>query len=140
MRGLPLLIRLAHAEADERRIELGRIAAAHAAAQAAVAAHVRQAAAEADLAATGPEALAAYAAWVRPDAQRRVALDSRRAQLERTEEAARTALREAVVDFKRLETVQQNAEAAAKRATDRRTAVRADEAQILRKLQLERLA
>jgi flagellar export protein FliJ len=132
MRGLPLLIKLARNGADERRCELGRIMSAHAQAQAALSAHDDFAAHEARVAASGVEARAAYADWLTTARRRRATLAERQAELGRTEDAARTALREAVAEMKKLDAVQRDLAAAERREALRREAVRADELQAMR--------
>jgi hypothetical protein len=137
VRGLPLLIALARTDADERRAELGRIMAVHRAAQDALAAHDRAAAEEARASAASPAARAAYAAWLRTNAARRLGLEEQRRAFDRTEHAAYEALRDSVAALKRLETAARTAATAARREGARRAAARADELQVLRGPQRE---
>ena len=134
MRGLPLLIKLARTAADERRVELGRIMAAHQAARHALVVHDHAAAAEAEAAAASAAARVAYASWLRTDSVRRLGLEERRRAFDRTENAAHDVLRESVATLKRLETAERTAALAARRDGARRAAARADEQQVLRGL------
>jgi flagellar protein FliJ len=127
MRGLPLLIKLARTDADQRRCELGRIAAARADARMALAAHDEATARETETAGAALEMRAAYGTWLRVAGRRRAELAEREAQMARTEEAARAALREAVIEMKKFEVVQRNVVAEADRDAARKEAARADE-------------
>jgi hypothetical protein len=127
VRGLPLLIKLARQGTDERRAELARIGAAVQEADAGLTTQQQRADQEAGFAAMRPDALAAYAAWARQDAQRRRVLEARRAQLARTEDAARDALREAFSKVKRLESALAIATEQARRDNARRAEKRTEE-------------
>ncbi len=127
MRGLPLLSKLAQTDADHRRYELGRIVVAHESTRAALEAQDRTATQEAERAGASMEARAAYGGWLRVDRRPPVGLDEREAQLDRTEDGARAALREAVIEMKRFETVQRSVPTEERRMAARKAEARADE-------------
>src|SRR5579871_4799898 len=102
-RGLPLLVRLAQQDTDERRGDLAEVARASAEATKALSDHDATAAAEANRALADPDALAALASWGPHAARHRGPLSNRAAELDRGESNAREALREAVARTKRLE-------------------------------------
>lgn len=103
MRSLPLLIRLAQRETDEKKCELARIGAELAAADASIRAHDTAAAAEADAAHHDVATLAAYANWAGRALHARANLMRRRVALDQSEGHARSALGSAFADQKRLE-------------------------------------
>ncbi len=132
MRGLPTLIRLAQQEVDERRSDLVRIVAARASAAAALDTHDAEAAREANLSMTNALELAAFSTWARQATRARARLQQRFAELGRTETTGREALRDAIAQMKRLQSVWESAETATRQIATRRADIRADEREIAR--------
>jgi hypothetical protein len=122
-RGIPLLVRLAQQSADERRGDLGQIARASSDAAAALNQHDATAASEADRALEG---------WTLHASRGRTQLRQRATELNRSELAAREALREAIVRTKQLEFALATIQAEHRRAAARRIDQQADERELTR--------
>ncbi len=121
-RGLHLLIELAKRTADEHRGSLGRISAAKAEAEAALAAHEQGLESESRIATDDPAVMATLSGWTSHTARARSDLRVRKIELDRTETAARDALRSAFMDLKRLEMARDTAA-----RQDRMAALRRDQ-------------
>jgi hypothetical protein len=132
MRGLPLLVRLAQQGADERQGDLSQIARASADASAALEHHDVASAEEANRALADPAALAALVTWTPHAARGRATLQQRAAELDRSELAAREALREAIARTKRLELALEAIQVANRRTAMRRADQQADERELVR--------
>lgn len=132
MRGLTTLVRLAQFEVDEQRSDLGRIVRARADAEAALGTHDAEAAREASISMADVRDFAAFSAWARHAARTRAKLQQRFAELDRTETAARESLRDAVAQMKRLQTVEDTAQAAARQIGVNRAQTRAEEREMMR--------
>ena len=131
-RGLPLLVRLAQQDTDERRGDLTQIALASAEASKALDQHDTTTANEAERALTDPDALAALATWAPHASRNRNPLLRRAAELDRSESTAREALRDAVARTKRLELALDAIRAEHRRATARQAEQQADERELAR--------
>jgi hypothetical protein len=131
-RGLPLLVRLAQQDTDERRGDLSQIARASAEASKALNEHDTRVANEADSALTNPDALAALASWAPHASRNRSPLLQRASELDRSETTAREALRDAVSRTKRLELALDAIRAEHRRTTTRRNEQQADERELAR--------
>jgi hypothetical protein len=131
-RGIPLLVRLAQQSADERRGDLGQIARASSDAAAALNQHDATAASEADRALADPDARASLEGWTLHASRGRTQLRQRATELNRSELAAREALREAIVRTKQLEFALATIQAEHRRAAARRIDQQADERELTR--------
>ena len=131
-RGIPLLVRLAQQSADERRGDLGQIARASSDAAAALNQHDATAASEADRALADPDARASLEGWTLHAARGRAQLRQRATELDRSELAAREALREAIARTKQLELALNTIQAEHRRAAARRVDQQADERELTR--------
>lgn len=127
MRRVDLLIRLAQQSTDEHRLELGRIGQAQDQVTAELVAHDDRVKAEAMVAATHVDGLAAFGQWAPHAARARGPLEDRRAELDRAEATTREALREAFAATKRLELARDAALRQDRRFGMRRADFRADE-------------
>jgi hypothetical protein len=134
MRSVDLLIRLAQRTTDERQLDLGSVGRAHDEAEAKLAAHDRNLAAESGVAASHVDGLAAFGDWVPHAARSRATLQHRSAELDRAETAARDALREAYAATKRLELARDATLRQARRTWTRRADLRADEQATIRQM------
>jgi predicted nucleic acid-binding Zn-ribbon protein len=132
MRGLPLLVRLAQQGADERQGDLSQIARASADASAPLDQHDASAAEEANRALSDPAALAALVSWTPHAARGRATLQQRAAELDRSELAAREALRDAIARTRRLELALEAIQVANRRTAMRRADQQADERELVR--------
>jgi len=117
-RGIHLLIQLAQRQMDERRVELQHAASACAESDAAIVDHEQRVANEARSAATDTATLITLGAWTRHASNVRSDLRARHAELRGDEAAARDHLRDAFVDLKRLELVQDHGGAKCPSAVD----------------------
>lgn len=132
-RGIPLLVRLAQQSADERRGDLGQIARASSDAAAALNQHDATAASEADRALADPDARASLEGWTLHASRGRTQLRQRATELNRSELAAREALREEIVRTKQLEFALATIQAEHRRAAARRIDQQADERELTRR-------
>ena len=132
MRGVTTLIRLAQFEVDEQRSDLGRIVQARADAEAALDTHDATAEREANVPLSDARDLAAFSAWMRQATRARAKLKQRFSELDSTENAARESLRDAIAQVKRLQTVMETAQSAARRVGLHHAQTRADERESIR--------
>ena len=126
-KGLPLLLRLAQQETDEKQGDLGHAARSSAEAAKALEVHDAEAANEAHRALSEPDALIAMATWLPHAARSRAPLQRRATELDRREDTAREALREAIARRKRLELALEAIQVEHQRQTTRRAEQQADE-------------
>lgn len=134
MRRVDLLIRLAQQTTDECRLDLGGIGRAQNEVEAQLAAHDRRLIAESALAASHAEELATFGTWASHAARTRTVLQDRSAELDRAEDNAREALREAFAATKRLELARDATLRQDRRTGARRADFRADEQASIRRL------
>ena len=127
MRGLHLLIELARRTTDEQRGNLGQICSAKTDAEMALALHEERIAAESRIATNDPAVMAALGAWSNNALRVRAQLRARQAELDRSEAAARDALRMAFADLKRLEMARDSAARQQRTIAMRRADNQADE-------------
>ncbi len=127
MRGLHLLIELARRTADEQRGNLGQISIARTDAETALTLHEERIADEGRVAANDPAIMVTLGAWSNNAARLRAQLRARHAELDRSEVAARDALRMAFADLKRLEMARDSAARRQRTIANRRADNLADE-------------
>jgi hypothetical protein len=132
MRGVPLLVRLAQHELEERRSDLGGISRARSNTEAAIGEHDQLAASEVTIAMADPAALSAFSAWSSRSAQGRAKLQDRFVELDRGALAARENVRDAAAKVRRLEIVVEAMSAKARRFINRQADARADERELTR--------
>jgi hypothetical protein len=133
MKGLPILIRLARREADSHRTALAEAERQTGLAEAHLAEHDSQVAAEAALARGQPEEMAAWAGWARASQRRRHGLAHAVTLLRGQEDAAREALRKAFTETKRLEIAQDLAAGAARTLAAKQAERAAEDTELLRR-------
>jgi hypothetical protein len=109
MRGFHLLVELARRATDECQGSLAHISRAKADADAALTLHEERIARESRIATDDLAIIGSLDAWSNHTAQTRALLRKRQAELDRSESAARDALRSAFADLKRLETARDTA-------------------------------
>ncbi len=133
MAGLELLIRLARRTTEEHQVELAELGRAHAVAEAAIAAHDQNVAAESRLAGADLDALAAFSAWGPAASRQGANLRRRGLEILRDEAAARDRLHQAFVEMKRLEIAQSAALETQQRADQRKADATADDREQIRR-------
>lgn len=136
-KGLPLLLRLAQQETDEKQGDLSQVARASAEAAKALETHDAAAADEAQRALCEPDALMAMATWLPHAARNRAPLQHRATELDRRQDTAREALREAIARRKRLELALEGIQAEHQRQSARRVEQQADEHERARAVRAE---
>jgi hypothetical protein len=132
IRTLERLLAVAKTAGDERRADLARIENAVAEAVAAEAAQEARIAAEWEVVHADPLAARGFAEWLAAAKAERLRLAERRAALQRSEAAARKALRDAFAETKGLEVALAAARRAARKTAQRRAQNLAEEAEIAR--------
>lgn len=131
---LPLLIRRADMEVDERRSELAALVEQESIAADRLRAHdVLRDAEHADLPNRPPELLTGFAHWVRHHANERAKLQDRVDKLRRTREAAELTLQQACAALKSLELADEARRAAEKREAARRQEAKVEDAELIRR-------
>jgi hypothetical protein len=134
---LDLLIRLSRQTLEEKQTELETVARVRADAESALANHEEHVQGEFKAVMADLHSLADFSAWSSHAAQRGAALKTRHAELGRVEAAAREALHTAFADSKKLELAQEAAQKLARKEAARRTDLKGDEQQILRRSMAE---
>jgi hypothetical protein len=136
MRGVPLLIRLAQHELEEKRSDLGYISRARAETEEAIGAHDEAAISEAAVVLADPATMATFSAWSRQSARGRVQLQQRFRELDAGTAAARESVRDAAAQVRRLEVVVEEMGAKARKVATRRADARADERELARAMRI----
>lgn len=131
-KGLPLLLRLAQQDTDERRGDLGQVANAAAEAAITLEAHDATAADEARRGLCEQDALGAMATWLPHTARNRAPMQHRVTELASREDIAREALCKAIARRKQLEVALAAVQAGHRREIVRRAEKQADERERLR--------
>jgi flagellar biosynthesis chaperone FliJ len=132
MRSMTTLIRLAQAEVDEQRVDLGRIVQARSEAASALTTHDAQVARETAIPRIDAGDFATFSAWMARAARARARLHERFMELDRAEAAAKAALTNAIAQMKRLQIVFETAQATLRQIRVNRNEMRADEREVAR--------
>lgn len=132
LRSVRILLRLARRAADERQAALAEAIRVRDAALAAMTAHTEAVARERAGLVDALQAWQDWAAWATLSERRGRDLTAVLRQAEALEDGARSALREALAELRRLEIVQETAEQAERRAAARRAEAEAEEIELRR--------
>lgn len=133
MKGVPLLLRLAQNELEERRSDLGFINQAQMQTETAIGELDAAVTREANIALADPASLATFGAWSGQAAKGRRQLRARCEELDVSADAARENLRESATQLRRLEIVLEAERVKARRAAARQADARADERELARR-------
>jgi flagellar export protein FliJ len=132
MRGVPLLLRLAQHDLEERRSDLGCISRARTDTETAIDAINETISAETSIAMTDPVGMAVFSAWMSQSTRSRARLRDRFQELNKSADAARENLRDTAAQVKRLEIVLDTARSNERRASAKQADVMADELEAVR--------